>query len=717
MTTSAPPSPQAAAPSLAGRLGETCVELRPDLETSRHVFRGEVAYVLLDPVTFRSHRFALADYRILSCLRASRTLADTFAELLRRGYLEESDEERFYQFVFSLHKIGFLKLPISDEKTLYQRHLSRARAKRRQLPKSLLFLRIPVLDPDAFLSRTAALARPFFTRWAFALWLGVVGLSLWVVGRNWGEFTAPLGDIFRNENLPLLWVSLVVLKVAHELGHAYATKVFGGRVPEMGIFLMLFTPCAYVDASAAWGFSRKRERLTVCLAGMYVELFLAALAVLAWSVMPPGLWRSVLHNVVTLASVVTVAFNINPLMRYDGYYALSDLVEIPNLRSRAQQYSVAVLKRLVLGVRTAGVEGGARLRLFLLGFGVSSAVYKVGLVLGISATIALKFPALGLLLGGAYVLGELWSVLRRSIPYLWKAEETSPVRVWAMSLALLVVAGLPFAIAAVPVPSWVTTTGVVSTETEVMLRAESSGSLDELPVRVGDAVAPGATLARLSDLDAVARLEEARARLVAARVALEQARSLDPARTAQAEGRVRQLEEELAARRRDVDRLTVRSPLEGTATIGLDESEVGRYVKRGEPVASIVAGAPVVRALLTEEDVAAARPEPGTRVEFRTLAQPDRLLEGTVRRVVPSGRRQLDQPFARHLDPADYAVNPMTGKATRSQFEVEIELDDADDSVCLARGLTGKLRFEGSEEPMGLLLLRRMLTFMHRLVS
>lgn len=704
-----------AAPSLADRLGPACVDLRADLETSRHVFRGEVSYVIVDPLTFSSHRFSRADYAILTRLTSRKPLNVIFDELVEAGELESEDAERFYGFIFSLHKIGFLNLPISDEKSLYNRHVSKRKAKRAQALKSALFFQVPLWQPDAFLSRTAGYARPFFSKTAFSVWILILALASWVVGHNWAEFSAPVGDIFRNENLPLLWISLVALKVAHEFGHAYATRLLGGHVPEMGLYMMVFTPCAYVDSTAAWGFSRKRDRMIVNFAGMYVELFLAALAVIAWSVIPPGLWRSVLHNVVVLASVVTIGFNINPLMRYDGYYALSDFLEIPNLRARSQAEGTRWLKRLVLGVQIPSNEK-ASLRPFLVGFGLASAIYKVTLVMGISATIAMKFPAVGIAMGAAYLLGEVWSILKRSIPYLWRGEETASVRAWAMSLALLIVVGLPVAVAGLPVPASVTTRGVLSAETDLVLRAVAPGFLREVPVEVGDEVAAGAPLVQLVDEEVDSQLAEVEARLRLAELELEQARGGDPARLEGALEHARQLRRERDERASDLAQLEVRSPSSGRVVRALAREDRGRFVGRGEAVATVTGGAAVVRALLSEEQLVEARPAAGTRVKFRSASSPGETLGGEVLRVVPAARRELDQGFAAHLDPADYAVNPATGRAARGQFELEVRLDDAR-AAALRHGSTGQLRLEGATEPLGVSLLRKTLTFVRRLTN
>lgn len=702
------------APSMADRLGDVCIELRADLEVSRHVFRGEPHYVLRDPVSFGSHSFRLADYRILTALRSEGTLSETFDELVARGDLREVDEERFYEFIFSLHKLGFLHLPISDEKGLYRRYESRRGGKRGQLLKSVLFFRIPLFDPDEFLERTLPPLRSLFTRTAFLVWLGIVGLAGLVVARHWGEFTAPVGDLFSRGNLPLLWITLITLKVFHEFGHAYATKAFGGRVPEMGLYLMIFTPCAYVDASAAWGFPSKRHRIFVCFAGMYVELFIAALCVMAWSVLPPGFWRSILHNAVLLASVVTIAFNVNPLMRYDGYYALSDALEIPNLRQRAAEQGTALLKRVFLGVKHTGRQLGFGLRAFLIAFGVAGGLYKIVLVLGISATVAMQFPKVGIAMAVAYLASEVIGTLRRLLPYLWHAEETSHVRGWATALSLVLIAGVPAALFGVPLPATVTTRAVLSGADEVALRASAPGFVEAISAEEGSILAEGQAVVQLTDPDAEARLAELVARLEAERFVLERARGVDLGEVAKETELVAQLEHEIAVRTAELQELSISAPIEGHLTSRLRADEIGRYVRAGESLGTVVGGATVVRALLSEEELAATRPEPGTRVEFRSHALPGRLVVGYVTRLAPAGRHEFDHTFAGFLDPADYAVQPGTGRATRSQFEIEVRLDEPVEARTL-QGLTGKLRLEGVSEPIGQRLVRKVRTFLRSL--
>lgn len=156
---------------LVTKLRSVHVNLRADLEVSRHNFRGEPSYIVRDPMTFHSQRFTLADYEIFVCIDATRCLAEIFEELVSGGKLGADDEERFYRFVMSLHGLGFLHLPISDSKLLYRRHLTRQQARRREKLLGFLFLRIPLWNPDRFLDRTMHLVRPLFSPLFFVFWL------------------------------------------------------------------------------------------------------------------------------------------------------------------------------------------------------------------------------------------------------------------------------------------------------------------------------------------------------------------------------------------------------------------------------------------------------------------------------------------------------------------------------------------------------------------
>lgn len=714
----APQDPTApeAPKSMAEQLAEAHVELRPDLEVSRHIFRDEISYIIRDPVTFETQRFSAADYKVLCTLHVDRTLSEVLDTLIADDSLRQEDGERFYQFIFSLHKSGLLKLPVSDESTLYKRHLAKKQAKRAQAFKSILFKQVPLVNPDRFLERTIHLVRPLFSTYAFAAWGVLMAVAGWVLLRSWDEFTEPVLDIFTGPNIPFLWATLIVLKLAHELGHAYACKHYGGHVPEMGAYFIMFTPCAFVDATSSWSFPKKRHRLFVCFAGMYVEIALAAMALLLWSVTPPGFVRSVLHNVIVLGSVVTIGFNINPLMRYDGYFALSDFLEIPNLRSRANAYALAAGKRLVLGLETSKNWGSVKLRVFLLSFGAASAIYKVTLIIGISMIIATKFFTAGLLLGSMYFIGEINGILKKAIPYLWHSEEASTVRKRAIALSVVCLGALPLAIMAIPVPEHVRAPGLIAREIETTVHLESSGFLDEMLVQAGDSIESGDPVARLSDAEAEGSHKNTLAQLEAATIKQRIFAATDISQAAVEKERTRQLEQQTTFSAERLAKLRPNAPATGIVIQAIDHRERGRIVQPGEPLAIIASGARIVRALLTEEDLAACQPKVGQTVEFRSVGLPNQVLHGVISRVTPAGTRELDPLFKEHLDLTHFSLNPATGLTARSHFEIEVTLD-AEVPSTLRRGMTGILRLPGATEPFGKKILRKALLFADRLAS
>ncbi|MEE9127319.1 MAG: HlyD family efflux transporter periplasmic adaptor subunit, partial [Planctomycetota bacterium] len=518
---------------------------------------------------------------------------------------------------------------------------------------------------------------------------------------------------FTGANLLLLWATLIVLKITHEFGHAYACKHFGGHVPEMGVFLILFTPCAYVDATASWGFPRKRDRIIVCLAGMYVELAIAALAMVLWAITPPGLLRSVLHNVVVLSSIVTLAFNLNPLMRYDGYYVVSDLVEVPNLRQKAYAHCTRVLKRLTLRIDDGVVPVGRGHRAFLLFFGMCSAIYKVMIVLAISVLIASKVLAVGVLIGASYLISEVVKIFRCVVPFLFISAEVSKVRARAAFLGLVLIVGLPFAVMAIPVPSQILAPGVIARESERILRSDAAGFLEAVPVAHGFEVEPGQVVAVLRNPEAEVLIRNIEATLEAANVLYELHRLADAGEAKKEIERLRHLERERDFRVQQFENLSVHSDVEGIVVDCVPSDDLGRYVRRGEPLVTIASGRPVVRALLTAEDLASATPAAGQAVEFRTQDAPGRVVRGTIQRIAAAGTRDPDETFREHLEMAHFSIHPGTGLTTRHLFEIEVTLDESPDSQ-LRRGMTGYLRLVGVSEPVGKTLLRKALIFVGR---
>lgn len=704
----------AAQPSYADRLRPVCVGTRNDLDVTRHVFRGEPAYVVRDPMTLQSHRLDPADYAIFVAIDQDRQLGAIFEGLVANQTLSPNEEEHFYAFVFRLHQLGFLSLPVSDEKRLYQRYVHQKQARRKQKLVGFLFMQIPLINPDDFLKRTMHYARHVYSKWFFVLWLCLMATAGLVVVNNFRELLQPVQGVLLPQNLAMMWITLVVLKFFHEFGHAYACKHFGGYVPEMGIFLIMFTPCAYVDAGACWGFPRKWDRLIVCLGGMYIESIFAALAVLVWAMTAPGRIHDLAFNVIFLAGVVTVLFNINPLMRFDGYYVLSDLLEIPNLRQRSTRYVTNLAKRILLSVQNPAPSGGLRLRSLLLGFGIAATLYRVAITVGIATVVAIKIPGVGIVLAflivGMFVVGSLIRLTR----YLWKAEETAPVRGRAVAMSVLLLIGLPAFGALLPLPSSVHAKGLFERENESVIRAGVDGFVQSIHLRVGDQVQPGDILVELEHDTFRERVGEILAAIEASEIRYRAFQAYDPGMALQEKEQIAVYQLELQRRRRDVDRLTVRATTGGTIVACLQPADCGRYLHQGEPIAAIVSGSWRVRALLTESEMAATRPTVGDAIELRSRVSPDRTILGVVSHVASTGSRTISKHALTHVGGGDIAVDPQTAQAQQPYFEITIDTR-VTDPHSLYDGMVCHLRLHADAETMGISLLRRFVRFINTL--
>ncbi len=705
---------EASEPSLAGRMGDVVVSMRSELRVTRTVFRGDPSYIVRDPITFQAHKFAPDEYEVFVALQSVRPLSEVFTELREGGRVEPEDEEGFYGFVLHLYRIGLLNLPIPDHSSLYQRFELKQGLARRQKILGFLFMQVPLFSPDAFLDRTERYVRPIFSRAGFALWSALMAVMLVIVAARWSDLTKPLLTLLDLGNLPWLAAILVTLKILHEFGHAYACKVFGGRVPEMGVILIVGTPCAYVDASAAWGFPRKLHRVFVSLAGMYVEVAVGALALVAWSLTSASFVNSLAYQVFMMSTVVTVLFNVNPLMRYDGYYVVSDLVEVPNLRARCQARVLSWLKRVALGLPRQGDGMKRGLGAFLTVFGVASAIYKFVLVTGICALIATKVYFLGLAIAGFYLTTTLGGTLWKAGRYLWGAEETAPVRTRAAVVGVLGAVLVPAGVVAVPVPLPARPAGIVTALEESILRTESGGFLRSVEARVGEPVGGGEPLVRLDNPETIERVAEARAELEILELEIHQGAVLDRRVAQQIEKRRSYFRGVLDNAVGRMNGLDVSSEAGGTL-LRLDCSRIpGTFLEEGTEIGLIGRGPWVGRFLIDEETFTHLRIELGDSVTCRAASAPARAFEGRVLSIAPAATREIVQAALTNLGGGAIVVDPESRRSDRAYFEIVLSFTE-EDRDHLRHGLTLVAQFDAEARTLARHVYVRILSFLDAL--
>jgi putative peptide zinc metalloprotease protein len=301
------------------RVADRRVGLRPATQTRMQFFRGEKWFLVIDPLNNQFFRIAPAAHDFLCRLSRGATVQEVWEQCLARDPDGAPGQEEVIRLLSQLHQANLLCGDVPAEPgALLERHTKRRRRELRSMV-NLMSMRIATFDPDRFLQRALPAVRWLMSPFGAVLWLAVVGAAIKVAFDHAEELRTQSEGVLAPTNLPLLYIGLLFIKALHELGHAFACRRFGGEVHQMGLMLLYFSPVPFVNATASWAFRSKWHRIFVSSAGMIVEFFVAALAVFVWAATGDGALHSLAYNTIFVASVTTLLFNANPLMRYDGY--------------------------------------------------------------------------------------------------------------------------------------------------------------------------------------------------------------------------------------------------------------------------------------------------------------------------------------------------------------------------------------------------------------
>ena len=547
------------------RVSPRRIRLRPGVEIFPQRFRGQRWYVVRDALGGKFFRIRPPAYEFICELERGATVGDAWERRLEIDPENVPGQGEVVRLLSALHRSGLVRSDVEgDVEPLAEAFAKEKRQEATQRWSSILFFKMPLWSPDAFLRRTLPFVSWIFTKQGLLLWLA---LLLWggsEVASQWQAFGAESSDLLGKANLPWMYAVMVAIKVLHEFGHGYACRKLGGEVPEMGVMLLLFNPLPYVDASASTAFRSKWQRILVGGAGMIVELAVAAIAAVIWAHTGKGLVHTLAYNAVVVASVVTLLFNGNPLLRYDGYHMLSDWLELPNLQSKSSRMALWLLERFGFGLRSAVNPSESRREGWWLAvYFVASLLYRTAMLLGILLAVSLHYLAFGLLL--AVIFGFMWVVLPviKSVKYLWNSPRLETCRTRAASVVVLLVAGIMGFLCLLPLPNHFRADGVVRAEQFSRVYAGADGQLVKLLAPSGSMVKKGTPLLELTNLELVHEMEsleaEQRRAEAQARLALDE----DPVRYASMKPYFRALEVRRDRLREDQQSLTVRAPCDG----------------------------------------------------------------------------------------------------------------------------------------------------------
>jgi putative peptide zinc metalloprotease protein len=678
--------------------------LRPHAQIHRQLHRGQAWYVLQDHQSGRFFRVSPAANLMLCLMNGRQDMQQIWERAGERFGAERPTQDETLKLLVQLHQSDLLDGGLPPDMAELERRADRER--RRGLIariRSPMAMRFPLFDPERFLERTLPFVRPVFTKAGFAVWLALVALGTVLAAQHWSELTANAVDrMLAADNILLLLLSYPVIKALHEFGHAYATRIHGGEVHEMGIMLLVFLPVPYVDASASSAFRGRWHRALVGAAGIMVELALASLAMVLWTEFGTGFLRAGLFNIMLIGGVSTLLFNGNPLLRFDGYYVLSDLVEIPNLDTRSKRYLLYLVQRYLLGlddvespVQAPGERG------WFLAYGIASFAYRSVMTLAIALFVATKFFVAGVAIALLSVVQMFVMPVLRAARFLLQSPQLRLRRRRALlasgaaALALLAVLFL------LPLPYATVAEGVVWVPDDDILRAGADGFIAQLLVRPDGQVAAGQPVLRLEDPIAAAQVEVTRAQLAVLQNRFTAVNLIDLVQMRLAREQLDRAQANLTRAQQRASDLVVRATRSGRFVVPDADKLIGKFVHQGDLLAYIVGPGDVgVHVVIPESEIDPVRQHVRS-VEVRLTERIDRTVAAYIVRQPPAALERAPTAALAPEGGGPMLLDPTDPKQQRpldKYYEIDLQLDgDAVDRI----GGRAYARFDHGFQPIG----------------
>ena len=714
------------------------VRKRADLTAQKQYYLGEACYVVKDPVGLNYFRFQEEEYAILQMLDGKTSLDEIKDRFEAEFPPQKITLEELQQFVGQLHRSGLiLSAAPGQGRELFKRHGERIRQIIFNGLTNILGLRFKGFDPEHLLNWMHRYLGWFFSLPVFLCCLALIFSAVGLVTVEFELFREKLPEFhqfFGPYNLFWLAVVLGVTKVCHEFGHGLSCKHFGGECHEIGVMLLVLTPCLYCNVSDSWMLPSKWKRAAIGAAGMYVELVIASIATYVWWFTAPGLLHHLCLNTMFIASVSTLLFNANPLLRYDGYYILADLMEIPNLRQKATQILSSKMGEWFLGLepRDDPFLPQRNQVLFAL-YSVASAFYRWFIVFSIMLFLyevwkPYRLEIIGSILACASLYGLLVYPLWKLGKFFYVPGRLDKVEMPRMYASLAGLIAIVSAILFVPLPYSVMCSLEIQARDAASVYVDVAGVLDKVYVKAGNQVTARQPLAELRSIDLElksADLKQKRDQYSIQLDSLRQQRYHDP----KAGGSIpaildalKATEVELLQKQADIDRLRLDSPIAGTVLpppampkredpdgplptwsgTPLEPEARGAYLEPGVLFCQI--GDPTkMEAILVIDQAELNFVEVGQKVDIKLQELPLDTLKGQIAKIADLDVKNIPKSLTTtNGGPVAVKKDPKTGveHPADTLYQARVPLDDP--QRLLRVGVSGQAKIHAAWKPLGI---------------
>ncbi|MFT5376310.1 MAG: putative peptide zinc metalloprotease protein, partial [Candidatus Latescibacterota bacterium] len=654
--------------------------------------------VVQNPLSNQFYRLNPGTYDFVARLSSSRTVEEVWKETQDRDPDNAPGQGDVIELLAQLYHANLLhyNLPPNSEK-LFERYKQKKQRILKAGLKSIMFFRIPLFDPDALLQRLMPVIRLLISPLGAVLWCIVVVVGAKIAIDNFGELRVQSQGIMAPSNLLFLYLGLVIVKTLHEFGHAFAVRRFGGEVHIMGVMFLIFSPLPYMDATAAWSFRNKWQRVFVGAAGMVFEVFVAACALFVWANTGSGVVHSLAYNMVFVASVTTVLFNINPLLRFDGYYILSDLLDLPNLHQHSAQHLKYLVEHHAFGSKSAETTAVTRREeIWFTAFGILSGIYRIFVFSAILLFVADQFLLAGMIMALICVVSWVVVPIVGIVRYLGGSPRLYRTRSRAIAVcgaAFAVVFALLFL---VPFPNSFKAPGVLKATDYVVAVNRASGQVEEVLVISGQRVNIGDPLLRLSNTELALEIKESRAGLDEAKAQHRRAMRTQQADLDPIAGRIAFYEERLRRLTQEQEDLVVKSEAMGLWVAPNMEDRVGMWISRGSTLGELINDAQFhFVSVVSQTDVSDLFAQGIRSAEVKLEGQADVPVAVTQYATIPMEQTNLPSLALGYAGGGDIAIDTRDGQGVKTSepyYQVRADVQ-SNPQVSLLHGRSGRIRF------------------------
>ncbi|NNP76398.1 hypothetical protein A7P54_08190 [Acinetobacter sp. Ac_3412] len=669
-------------------------QLRQNIEVLPRTLRGRAWFLLFEPMSQRFVRVNPETWYVITLLDGQSNVEqiwDKAAEYIEQQNIHLNKQYRaisqneLVQLLTQLYNNDLLQTEVSfDAEEMFKRFKKHKFNKLKQSFLNPMSLKIPLVYPDRFFNQLQKVAQSVFSIWGLLIWLMIVCPALLLLAEHWQSLTNNLSDrVLSASNLLILWFTYPIVKLIHEFAHGLAIKAWNGNVREMGLMFILFIPIPYVDATSSYHFISKWQRIAVSIAGILTELLLGAIAIYLWVSTESGLIHAFAYNVIFIATVSTVLVNGNPLMRYDGYYILSDLLEIPNLAGRATKYWVYLSDRYLLGAKTAQPPYAAENEKFwLISYGFISPIYRITIMVSLIWFVAQKYFFFGVIL--AFISGFMTIVLPlyKGIKHIYQGATLSKYRDQAIRRFWGILATLIVIFFILPFPYFSTQQAIVWMPEESIIRANESGHIATINLK-NNQIQQNQMLFQLSNAELTEKYELQKLQVEELDYKLRQASLDDISQQRKLEYQKQGAVQQLQQYQTKFEQLQVYSPLAGH-WFAKDSIELNqRFYKRGDIIGYVInQPAQIVRSAVLQQDYDLIQ----TRlkgIEIRFKNHFDVVYTGKIIRSTPQTQKKLLSSALGSQAGGNITVDPNDQEGTtalQNYFDLDIQLSQPLDS-------------------------------------